>query len=234
MNKHNLAPSMGAVLAALAFFDMAVPASAQGLGYYPGYRAGYYGGGGLYGGSLYGGGYGAGYFGIYRGGFSGAGLYGGNLTGAAYLGTTPYVSGYGMNAPYAHAYPYAPYASAYRPYSSLTEFGSGTAAPTGRVFRLPDFTDASAGRDDKGHVVVRLPRANAQLLINGNKTKQRGKARRFVSDPLAKGRSRTYKFTARWKEQGTEVERTKTVTLRAGQRKVVQFKNSSGKKKKSE
>ena len=67
-------------------------------------------------------------------------------------------------------------------------------------------------------MVVRLPRANADLLINGNKTKQRGKVRRFVSDPLAKERSGTYQFTARWKEQGTEVERTKTVTLRAGER----------------
>jgi uncharacterized protein (TIGR03000 family) len=232
MGKHRLIAGTGLVLALLTFFGLTGPASAQRLGYYPGYR------GGIYGGGYYGGVYGAGYFGTYRGGYAGAALYGfspyggalygGSLSGAAYLGTSPYISGYGLNAPYAHAYPYAPYASAYRPYSGLPDFGTGSPSATVPPFRLPK---PSAAKDDKGHVVVNVPRANAELLINGNKTSQRGKVRRFVSDALAKGRSRTYKFTARWKEHGTEVERTKTVTLRAGEREVIQFTNSSGKKK---
>jgi uncharacterized protein (TIGR03000 family) len=235
MGTHRFAPGTAAVFAALAFLGTAVPASAQRLGlYYDGYRGAFYGGG------YYGGAYGAGYFGAYRGGYSGAGLYGmapyggaiygGNLTGAAYLGTSPYIAGYGMYAPYAHAYPYAPYASAFRPYSTLPDFSTGSTSRALVPFRLRQSRDATA-KDDKGHVVVKLPRANAELLINGNKTHQKGKSRRFITDALAAGRERTYKFTARWKERGTEVQRTKTVTLRAGERKTIEFTNSSGNKK---
>jgi uncharacterized protein (TIGR03000 family) len=79
-----------------------------------------------------------------------------------------------------------------------------------------------------------LPRANAEVFIEGNKTEQKGKSRRFVSAAIPEGRTRTYKFTARWKEKGTEVERTRKVTLRAGQHKVIQFTPSSRKKKRSE
>jgi uncharacterized protein (TIGR03000 family) len=225
-----------AVITVLSFFGIPTTALAQGLGYYPGYRMGFYGAG--YSG-YYGGGYGAGYFGRYRAGYYGASpygasIYGGSYTGAGFLGTSPYLTGYGLYAPYAHAYPTAPYSGSYGPYSSPLEYGNSPYPPTLPNFDLRYSRGATPRVDERGHVVVRLPRANAQLLINGNKTRQKGKTRRFVSDPIRKGRSETYTFTARWKEKGTEVERTKKIALRAGEDKVVKFANSSGNKNKAD
>jgi uncharacterized protein (TIGR03000 family) len=225
------------VLAVLGFFGRPDPVAGQGYAYYGGSR------GSLYGGGYLGGSYGTGYFGVYRGGYAGgvyglspygAGVYGNPAGGVAYLGLSPYLGGYGLNAPYAHAYPYAPYASAFRPFTGLPEYGSSLTSPTVPRLRIRDLRTTTPTGDDKGHVVVKLPRANAELLIDGNKTEQKGKSRRFVSAAIAEGRTRTYQLTARWREKGTEVERTRKITLRAGQHRVIQFTAAPRKKKRSE
>jgi len=232
MISHRCATGIAVVLAVLGFFGRPETGAAQGLAYDGGVR-----------GSMYGGGYGAGYFGVYRGGYAGgiyglspygAGVYGNPAGGAAYLGLSPYVRGYGLNAPYAHAYPYAPYASAFRPFTGLPEYGSSLTPLTVPRLRIRDSRTTTPTGDEKGHVVVKLPRANAQLLIDGKKTKQEGRSRRFVSPAIPEGRTFTYKLTARWKEKGHEIERTRKVTLRPGQRKEIQFPPGSRKKKRTE
>jgi uncharacterized protein (TIGR03000 family) len=69
---------------------------------------------------------------------------------------------------------------------------------------------------------VRLP-ADAQLLVDGTRTKQRGPERLFESPPLPQGRRFFYILKATWKENGKEVNREERARVRAGQETVIDF-----------
>jgi uncharacterized protein (TIGR03000 family) len=73
-------------------------------------------------------------------------------------------------------------------------------------------------------VDVRVP-AEADLWIEGMKTKQNGAERKFVSPPLQPGTPYTYEFRARWKENGKDVTRTITLDVAAGGKHEVDFLN---------
>jgi uncharacterized protein (TIGR03000 family) len=69
---------------------------------------------------------------------------------------------------------------------------------------------------------VRVP-AGAEMWFEGSKTGQRGAVRTFVSPPLEPGQGYTYAVRARWNEGGKEIEQTKQVHVKAGERVDVQF-----------
>jgi uncharacterized protein (TIGR03000 family) len=69
---------------------------------------------------------------------------------------------------------------------------------------------------------VRLP-ADAELWVGDSPTAQRGAERQFVTPPLDGGRNLTYEIRARWKEQGRDVERTRSVQVYPGDRVTVDF-----------
>jgi uncharacterized protein (TIGR03000 family) len=71
-------------------------------------------------------------------------------------------------------------------------------------------------------VIVRIP-PDAQLLIGGKATAQRGSERRFESPGLEPGYSYSYQLDAIWKENGKERKVTQTVSVKPGQTVVVDF-----------
>jgi uncharacterized protein (TIGR03000 family) len=187
-----------ALLAGFGLVFMAEPASAQRYGmYYSGYGRGYFGGAfpGYYGRPW---GYGWGYPGYYGSSF-----------------TYPYSYGYSLYAPYN----YTPYTTTGPTYY----LPGGLTGPYPTAMR-PNTGSAGIGRtDEHGHLVVRLPEADAEIRINGKHMTETGKTRRYVSGRIRPGKKRIYKVTARWEENGNEVERTKTVVLRTGQQRTIRF-----------
>jgi len=207
----------------------------RGLGYgglgYGGSGLGY---GGLgYGGLGYGGfGYGLGGLGFGglglgygRYGYGGYGGYGGSYGG--YGGSYGYPS-YGYSSYYAApGYSYgSTYSPAVSPYSGTTQASqsfypsstSGNIVPAGGVPSL---------RSNQVRVLVVVPNPNAQVLFDGNPTRQRGTEREFVTE-MAPGTKGTYQVTARWTENGQMHEETRNVRVRAGQGRVVDFNQSLG------
>jgi uncharacterized protein (TIGR03000 family) len=63
---------------------------------------------------------------------------------------------------------------------------------------------------------VRIP-ADADLLIGGQPTMQKGTLRRFVSPPIESGRTFTYDLAGKWMDNGQPVNRSKTVDVHAGE-----------------
>jgi len=174
----------------------ATPAAAAAGGGGGGHGGGYHGGGGYYHG---GGGY-------YRGG------YGGYYPGFG-LGVGIYSGGYGYGYP-AHDYGAPAYVDGGSPValqrSSLYPSDADVQGP-------PPDADANAAT-----VAVRVP-ADAEVWFDGAPTSQRGESRTFSSPPLNADRDYHYDIRARWTEGGKEVEQTRRVNVRAGQRSAVDF-----------
>jgi uncharacterized protein (TIGR03000 family) len=83
---------------------------------------------------------------------------------------------------------------------------------------------AAAPVADGGCLTVRVSvPAAAELLVDGVKTAQTGADRLFESPPGEPGREVRYELTARWVENGAPVERTRTVTGKAGEAVRVDF-----------
>jgi len=81
--------------------------------------------------------------------------------------------------------------------------------------------------DGSVQLSVRVP-PDAEILIDGRQTMQRGTTRLFVSPPLSPDREFRYEVQARWMENGKEVNRTKSVPVRAGQFVQVDLLSSTG------
>lgn len=77
--------------------------------------------------------------------------------------------------------------------------------------------------DNTVTVEVRVPDPDAVVWIDGYKTTQRGTARKFVSPPLAPGKTYRYEIRAEWTQGGRKVEQTQAVTVEAGHRVAVDF-----------
>lgn len=69
---------------------------------------------------------------------------------------------------------------------------------------------------------VRVP-ADAEVLVEGRRTVQRGAVRTFVSPPLAEGHHFFYDLLALWVEDGREVARRRKVAVFPGDRLTVDF-----------
>ena len=69
--------------------------------------------------------------------------------------------------------------------------------------------------NDKAHIWLRVPE-NAEIWVNGVKTKQTGESRYFFSPPLAPGKKYSYQMRVRWNKDGKPVEETQTILVHAG------------------
>lgn len=65
-------------------------------------------------------------------------------------------------------------------------------------------------------ITVRVP-ANAELMLEGQKTTATGMVRQFTSPPLERGSIYSYDIHAKWMENGREVHRTMTMSFQPGQ-----------------
>jgi uncharacterized protein (TIGR03000 family) len=94
--------------------------------------------------------------------------------------------------------------------------GGGYAPPriTSLDLRLP--RRPNTDDDTKAHIWLRLPE-NADVWVNGVKTKQTGESRYFYSPPLVPGKKYSYDMRVRWMEDGKPVEKTQRVLVQAGE-----------------
>jgi len=79
------------------------------------------------------------------------------------------------------------------------------------------------GADQVVRVQVRLPAADAKVWFENQQTKQNGMARDFESPPLESGYTYRYTIRARWQENGRTMEQTRSLKVRAGETKLVDF-----------
>jgi uncharacterized protein (TIGR03000 family) len=75
---------------------------------------------------------------------------------------------------------------------------------------------------DAALLAVRVP-FDAEIWIADAKTQQRGALRSFVTPPLERGAIFRYEIRARWNEAGRNVDRSKEITVRSGDRVTVDF-----------
>lgn len=92
---------------------------------------------------------------------------------------------------------------------------------------VPPASALPQGEDDAGtRITVRVP-PDAEVWVDGQKMRQTGNARQFIVPPLEPDRDYHYAIRARWAEDGRVVERTREVTVRAGDRLAVSFLSPS-------
>jgi uncharacterized protein (TIGR03000 family) len=192
-----------AVAVAVGLVSVAAPQSQAGG--YGGYHGGGYHGGyrGYYGHPYWHGGYGYG-VGI------GIGI---NLTPGYYYGPAPYPVAYPVPVPVAVGA--APVVAPAPPSPPLPSPGvpQPETAPPPRK---------EADLDTAAHLTVAVP-PDAQVWIESQPTMQAGAVRHFKSAPLTPGKEYSYDIRARWTDEAGPVERTRTVTIHAGEQVNVDF-----------
>jgi uncharacterized protein (TIGR03000 family) len=72
-------------------------------------------------------------------------------------------------------------------------------------------------------VIVFVPNEATDLWFNGAKTQSRGQKREFVTPELPPGQVFSYEVKIRWRADGKDYERTRTVRVQAGAQSVVNF-----------
>ena len=70
---------------------------------------------------------------------------------------------------------------------------------------------------------MQLPNADAQVWFDGNATRQGGAERMFATPPLTPGRVYHYQIEAKWMENGVEMSKTRTITVKPGESATVVF-----------
>ena len=120
----------------------------------------------------------------------------------------------------------------FRPSPSV--FGSAGVGPFGwgaAPYSYLNDVQLPAGRpappDNRARIWLAVP-ADAQVWFDGEKTKQTGGLRHFVSPPLPPGRSYTYDVRVRWAKDGKPVEEERRISVRAGASSRFDFTQSEG------
>ncbi len=186
----------------------------RGLGWYGGYRGlgwGYYP---RYYGRYWGGfyPYGVGYYGYYP-------AYYGSWYYPSYYGSLYYPSYYGSSY-----YPGFVSSSTYYPtYAYGTTLGYTPSYTYGNL-STSGYYDGGTLPANRAMVRVEVPRADAEVWIDGQATQQRGTDRLFETPALTTGKSYHYDVRARWTENGQTFDRTRTVHFRPGERVTVDFR----------
>ena len=170
----------------------------------------------------FGGGYRGGYGGAYRGGFGGGyggiGYYGGyglggyGLGGYGLSGYGYGMGGYGYGSPSYGAYGYGAYSSPN--YNSYPSYATQPYTDPNAQPIQGNYTGSTVP-DNTAHVMIQLPNANAEVLIDGTKTENTGAVRYFQSPALSPGHY-SYEIQATWEENGQKVTRTQKVGVDPG------------------
>jgi uncharacterized protein (TIGR03000 family) len=151
--------------------------------------------GGYYGGNGWDGGWGG-------NGFRNEGFWPGYAFGSGWV--TPYAQNYGYN--YGTYFPQNYY------YGDPTQLNGGYA----------DGLNALPISPTTALIAVRVP-ADAEVLVMGAKTEQKGTNRLFASPALEAGKNYTYELKAHWTQNGKEFNETRSIGVQAGQRARVDF-----------
>jgi uncharacterized protein (TIGR03000 family) len=150
----------------------------------------------------------ANYSGYYGTGWGYQGYYGSGYPGYSY---------YSYPSSWSYSYP-----SAYTP----TYPSNYAAVPQTNQYQSFYYSPASANTQDqldkRIRVEVQVPR-DAEVWFDGHKTQQTGTDRQFQSPPIVPNYNYSYDIRARWLDNGSPVERTRTVSAQAGQQVRVDF-----------
>jgi uncharacterized protein (TIGR03000 family) len=142
--------------------------------------------------------------------YGGYGGWGGYGWGGYGYGNRPYYGGLWPYSYYGYDYSYRPDYYGYAEpsyYYSPQNFGE----------------EQEATNDSRAFIQVRVP-PNAELWFEGDKTRQTGATRSFVSPALENGKEFTYDIRARWTgPDGQPVDQTRQVKVQAGRRAMVDF-----------
>jgi uncharacterized protein (TIGR03000 family) len=178
-------------------------------------RGGNGGGGGGYGG--YSRGYGG--YGSYGRGYGGYGSYGRGYGGYGYGWNNPGYGYYGWNRPwyggYYSGYDYVPQTNDVVPEATYSTAPAEMGAE--------EYGAVPQAEDNSVAITVHVPKANAQVFFDGDRTQQTGQTREFMSPPLEPNHTYTYTIRAQWEDNGRPMERTKKITVRAGDHPTVDF-----------
>jgi uncharacterized protein (TIGR03000 family) len=152
------------------------------------------------------------WFGFGWGGYGGWG-YGGGWGGSGYGGY-----GTGSNGTDVAA------AASYSPLADNTPADQGASEVASRQDQQAIARYANA-------VMIRIvvPSSDAQIVFNDEPTTQTGKIRVFASPPLDPAQEYTYTIQAQWTANGQAVKQTKQVTVHAGDRVTVEFREPGAK-----
>jgi len=150
---------------------------------------------------------------------------------ASYYYPSYYSYGY-----YPYAATYAPaYSAAYNPYYSYGALGLYPATTTDYYTTPARSYSYAASADTSGYysaasdantvkLNVHLPDPDAQVWVEGQLTRQRGKTREYVSSaPINPNRDYVYQIRARFVQDGRTVDETKTLPARANETLTVDF-----------
>jgi uncharacterized protein (TIGR03000 family) len=162
--------------------------------------------------------------------------YGYNPYYGSYYGSYPYYGSYYGRYPvspyWTTGYSSPWYGSTYYTsptyYSSPGMYGSGYVTSTGTAPATGTGTMGTQSfyppntQGNTALIDVQVP-ANAQIWFDGESTSQTGTERAFRSPPLEQGQNYSYEVKARWTEDGKDIERTRKVRVRAGERVNVNF-----------
>jgi uncharacterized protein (TIGR03000 family) len=139
-------------------------------------------------------------------------------------GYQPYNSSPSYGTNYDYAYPYTGY-SGYRAYGEARLSPGGLYGPLNTI--LPDMALQERPPADLTPqavtLEVKVPNPAAEVFVEGGKTRSVGLDRTFVSPKMEAGTRYTYEVMARWTQDGKEVEQTRRVPVRAGEKVVVDF-----------
>jgi uncharacterized protein (TIGR03000 family) len=135
------------------------------------------------------------------------------------FGFNPYMnSGFGYNSMWIDPF-----------YYSGPQFYSGFAAigdvPRMRSSLYPALAIVPAADevDNRAHIRVLLPAADAQVWLDGKLMTETGTERRFVTPVLDSKSTYTYRVRARWRGPNGMQEDTRTISFRAGANVFVDF-----------
>ncbi len=87
---------------------------------------------------------------------------------------------------------------------------------------------AIPGPGSQAYFDVRMPDSDGQVWIQDYLTQEKGRQRHFVSPPLQLGFEYVYEIRARWRDNEQTTDQTRTITVRSGQRIVVDFTRPVG------
>jgi uncharacterized protein (TIGR03000 family) len=130
----------------------------------------------------------------------------------------------------ARSTPFDPDRSMYR----SSNIGGGFIPPylTAIDINLSHLRKTQMETDNRAHIWLRVAE-NADVWVNGAKTRQAGESRYYYSPPLTPGRQYAYEMRIRWMKDGKPVEETQRVLVYAGSRTHRDFTEPLGDKKKA-
>src|SRR5207237_417486 len=139
------------------------------------------------------------------------------------FGSYPYGDNYNYSYNYYSGYPYSSDYAVIPAYSArpvpLDPNLSPEAPPPAKPEMIPPpRAEPSAGVQ----IDVWVP-AHAEIWFDGDKTSRTGALRQFECPPLPPGQDFHYDVRAVWKENGKVIDQTRTLTVQAGDRLIVNF-----------